>query len=292
MVGFDEASIAVSGDTDAGEKSRVMVEKEMEGEERPPSLLTPMLELEPASVAAKTREKSTSDDSGLDDSDWTKFKTEFTEKLQTSEDKINTSTLSSGEPFTSPSAFRQQVIIDAITSLHSAGRSQEGHKGQSEINHLPPTFVESPGRREDDNNDRSEFNHEQGMISPSSNKSVLALETFESISETSLDHVLTALGSSGRPTGDDGGGDDGGASNSAPPPAPKLAWPTQSDTGNKTLMEELEKLSATQSSRTQCTLPVMDERADRLSQGMLVLTVCMCSVMGVKWSEVIKEVND
>ena len=268
MVGFDETSIAVSGDADAGEKSHVMVEKVIEGEERPPSLPTPMLALEPASVAAKTREKSTSDDSGLDDSDWTKFKTEFAEKLQTSEDKLNTSTLSSDEPFTSPSAFRQQVIIDAITTLHSGGRSQEGHKGQSEINHLPPTFVEIPGRREDDNNDRSEFNHEQGMISPSSSKSVLALETFESISETSLDHVLTALGSSGRPTGDDGG-----ASNSAPPPAPKLAWPTQSDTGNETLMEELEKLSVTQSSRTQCTLPVMDERADRLSQGMLVLCV-------------------
>ena len=80
-----------------------------------------------ADVALKSssRGKSTSDDSGMEDTDWTKFKTEFSENLQTSENKI-----SSGQPpedhVTSPpsSNLRQQLLIDAITSLHSSGQGQ------------------------------------------------------------------------------------------------------------------------------------------------------------------------
>ena len=97
------------------------------------------------SITAAPRGKSTSDDSGMEDTDWTKFKMEFSENLQTSESKIN-----SGQPpedhVTSPpssSNLRQQLLIDAITSLHSSGQGQpRGDKG------------EQPG---DENNDRTSF---------------------------------------------------------------------------------------------------------------------------------------
>ena len=93
-----------------------------------------------------TRGKSTSDDSGMEDTDWTKFKMEFSEKLQNSENKIN-----SGQPpesedhVTSPpsSNLRQQLLIDAITSLHSSGQGQpRDDKGE---------------QQGDENNDRMSF---------------------------------------------------------------------------------------------------------------------------------------
>ena len=93
-------------------------------------------------LKSSTRGKSTSDDSGVEDTDWTKFKTEFSENLQTSENKIN-----SGQPpedrVTSPpsSNLRQQLLIDAITSLHSSGQGQ-------------PKKGEQHG---DENNDQTSF---------------------------------------------------------------------------------------------------------------------------------------
>ena len=95
-------------------------------------------------LKSSTRGKSTSDDSGMEDTDWTKFKMEFSENLQTSESKIN-----SGQPpedhVTSPpsSNLRQQLLIDAITSLHSSGQGQP--RGDKR---------EQPG---DENNDRTSF---------------------------------------------------------------------------------------------------------------------------------------
>jgi hypothetical protein len=101
-------------------------------------------------VTLKSRGKSTSDDSGMEDTDWTKFKMEFSEKLQNSENKIN-----SGQPpepedhVTSPpsssSNLRQQLLIDAITSLHSSRQGQprdgeEEQQGGENDNRMSPQF--------------------------------------------------------------------------------------------------------------------------------------------------------
>jgi hypothetical protein len=81
-----------------------------------------------ADMTLKSRGKSISDDSGMEDTDWTKFKMEFSEKLQNSENKINSGQPPAEDHVTSPpsssSNLRQQLLIDAIMSLHSSRQGQ------------------------------------------------------------------------------------------------------------------------------------------------------------------------
>lgn len=262
VVGFDEAYDVYDGNASTSEKTSVTRKQEINEEENPPFVLPSLPVQEFASVAAKTREKSTSDDSGLEDSDWTKFRTEFAEKLQTSEDKIKTASFPPPQSFTSSAAFRQQVIIDAITTLHSTGRSQEGHEGQEVVRPMP--LMSKEGETREDGVDLTD--KQRDVLSPSDNtssKSVLALETLDSISETTLDHVLISLGSSERQAND--GGTDG--RDSGTPPAPKLAWPLQNGGGNEALMEELERLSAAQSSKPQSAVFLPEQMRDEPLQG-------------------------
>lgn len=237
-------------------------------------LLAPGSKLKSASTAPKPREKSTSDDSGLEDTDWAKFKTDFAEKLRMSENKINHSEVPP-EAFatSSATAIRQQLLIDAITTLHSSGRSyqaDEGHKGHLGIDDSRPKH--SLFAKQKDNDSRigevdkidltgssamSEHStNQQKLPSQLSQKSLLSLDVFENIHESSLDHFLENVDNIvlDSATERNHNAEESSTSRSrgaAPPPPSKLAWSSASvDSGNETLMEELEHLSSTQSSKT------------------------------------------
>ena len=213
-------------------------------------------------TTSKFREKSTSDDSGLEDvADWSKFKREFTESLQTSEKKMSSE--QPPEAVTSPSAIRQQLLIDAITSLHSSRQSHLSHE------HNEPPSSRLAVQAENDSthvhvhvgeelssagSEKAKSAHEQQeQMSLSSQKGLLSLKAFETIHESSLDHVLKDIDVSLRGSSDESSLP---ASDPSPPP-PKLAWSTSTckDKGGEgeALMKELERLSIAQYSKTTST---------------------------------------
>lgn len=241
---------------------------------------------ESTSAAPKSREKSTSEDSGMEDADWLKFKTEFSENLHSSENKIQQSS-EQAPPKATPSEFRQQLLIDAITKLHSA---QQGHKGRescqddegsrelsvfaSEAERTKDgsaTWTGSDGRTKINNTGRIEeveliSNEHQALVSRSSRKSLLSLETFDNIYESSLDHILMNIDNSDFSKNADRD------ETPPPPPPPKLAWSSGSqDSGNDTLMEELEKLNLTQSSVTSNT--TSEHRANGPGKGKVYMCI-------------------
>ena len=231
----------------------------------------------------KSREKSTSDDSGLEDSDWTRFKMEFSAKLQNVENKINSEPspgdhviLAQNHVTSTTSNLRQQLLINAITSLHS---SRQGQQREESIEPMPSVKTSATcesdrsshtleagddtgntivdGERELGIGLEIADNREgEGVSAP---KGVLSLEAFDGIHEISLDHVLNNIDVARSPTsGTSCSSDDSGlelnGKGPPPPPHPKLAWTVPRDVGGdgETLMEELEQLSLAQGS-TQVT---------------------------------------
>ena len=234
---------------------------------------------EPSSVATKPREKSSSDDSGLEEAEWSKFKADFDENLRTSEDKVNRSENEPVANVTSSSEFRQQLLIEAITTLHSSGRSQEGHQGHFDVKHsLISNHTETDdGTKDADNAFLSEgtisTSDEQALTSRSSEKSLLSMDTFDIIQESSLDQVLKNIDSA-FDSGESGNGDEGSQRNSGPlRPPPKVAWSASDDSGNGTLMEELERLSAAQSSKTMTVSTTPEKTLNGPLTGMCVYLV-------------------
>ena len=232
-------------------------------------------------VTLKSREKSTSDDSGMEDTDWTKFKMEFSEKLQNSEDKVNSR--QPPDDHVTSTNLRQQLLIDAITSLHSSRQGQQRDesddqeslrfstqsKNDSNIRALIASGdvkhqqalvslsnAESIVKNTRNGTDLSEIPDEGQiecvMMSPSSQKSLLTLEAFDSIHEESLDHALMNIdatcSNSTRTSSGGSGLDLSSDKDPAPPREPKLAWSAPQDGGNETLMKELEQLSLAQKS--------------------------------------------
>ena len=241
------------------------------------------------SVTSKSREKSTSDDSGMEDTDWTKFKMDFSAKLQNLENKISSEQPPGDNHVTSTSSnLRQQLLINAITSLHSSRQGQQTVEenepsselcGQSQNDtdiHIGVSKDDNAGggrdgdrigqqeqalvslsRHTESKNDINtnlgkKADEGQDMTSPSNQNSLLSLEAFDSIHEASLDNALRNIDATQTTTRTTCSRDDSDLDLSGkgpPPPKPKLAWSTpQEDGGNETLMKELEQLSLAQRS--------------------------------------------
>ena len=103
-----------------------------------------------ADVTLKSREKSASDDSGMEDTDWAKFKMEFSERLQNSENKLK-SEQSHEDHVTSPSSnLRQQLLINAIASLHSSRQVQQRDEEQQSDENKDQTSLQFSAQSEND----------------------------------------------------------------------------------------------------------------------------------------------
>ena len=169
--------------------------------------------------------------------DWDQFKSEFTESLQESEDRIVSEQHGGGElPI---DTVKQQLLVDAILAMH-ADTQGDTHQGGTGVSGLVNVTGSSEGPR-----------------SPSKlRRSLLSMSTLETIHEAELDRLLESdvqvLSGTHTPGGD------------PPPPAPKLVWEKE-DTGQ--LMKDLELLSKTEAKGTHLGSPRYHSNLEYHSNG-------------------------
>lgn len=196
--------------------------------------ISPVLEKE----ASASKEANSSKET-----DWCKFKSEFSEMLQASEEKIV-----SDDGNIPVHDFKQQLLLNAILSMHSdTGAHQESLEDATISSETP----ESPSKLR---------------------RRLLSMNSLETIHEYELDKLLESdtLSSDSQPTVAIGDGQ------LVAPPALRLVWEKE-DTGQ--LMKELEKFTKTKTAEATQSGSKHTSRWRNPSNGDVYVCMCIYTIM-------------
>ena len=204
-----------------------------------------------------------------EETQWEQFKSEFTDTLESSEQHIEEETRLGTQGAEDVRCLRQQLLIDAITALHS--EIEENQAGT----HSATERVEAEQIQESPESCSTVNTHLGGVASratisdmtrlssyPSTSNDVLSLRQtgilslgrLETIHESKLDRMLELVEGGTQPEavwGESPIVDSRGQGRNVP--HPPLVWETNGETGNEVLMKELEQLSKKQSKQTVST---------------------------------------
>ena len=227
-----------------------------------------------------------------EETQWEQFKSEFTDTLESSEQHIEEETHPGTQGEEGVRCLRQQLLIDAITALHSetAGEKQAGthsateQMGAEQIQESPEswsTVDNHSGEGAASNGTISDMSHLSSYPSTSSDllslrqTGVLSLGRLETIHESKLDRMLELVESGTQPdavwekspiVGSRGQGRN----------QPPLVWEADGDSGSEVLMKELEQLSENQSKQTVSTGTSTSTDARDIQQGRYIVISEIC----------------
>lgn len=184
-------------------------------------------------------------DAASEEAKWQQFKSEFTDILQGSEHHMEEEEAQQSRQEEGARAMRQQLLIDAITAMHSAaGRQTESKQNlehletQSAENHSDMSGVAKPSGT--------------GVLPASTNsqphrqRDILSISRLETICESDLDRMLEQVESEAQSRAARGESPivQHNRQEGAPPTVPIVH--TSSESGNALLMKELEELNQKQ----------------------------------------------
>lgn len=186
-------------------------------------------------------------DAASEEAKWQQFKSEFTDILQSSEHHMEEEEAQRSRQEEGARAMRQQLLIDAITAMHSAaGRQTESKQNQE---HLETQSTEN-------HSDMSGVVHVKpsgtGVLPASTNaqphrqRDILSISRLETICESDLDRMLEQVESEAQSRAARGESPivQRNRQEGAPPTLPIVH--TSSESGNALLMKELEELNQKQ----------------------------------------------
>ena len=197
---------------------------------------------------------------------WEQFKSEFTDTLESSEQHIEEETRLGTQGAEDVRSLRQQLLIDAITALHSETEGNQAGTHSATEHVKAEQIQESPESRSTVDNHSEEGVASKDMTRLSSYPSgsndalslrqtgILSLRRLETIHESKLDRMLELVESGTQPEAVQGESpivDSRGQGRNVP--HPPLVWDTNGETGSEVLMKELEQLSKEQSKQTVST---------------------------------------
>ena len=204
-----------------------------------------------------------------EETQWEQFKSEFTDTLESSEQHIEEETRLGTQGAQDVRCLRQQLLIDAITALHSETVGEENQAathsatGAEQIQESPESWstVDTHlGEGAASIATISDMTHLSSYPSNSSDAlslrqtAVLSLGRLETIHESKLDRMLELVESGTQPEAVRGESPiNGSRGQGRKQPHPPLVWDTNGETDSEVLMKELEQLSQKQSKQTVST---------------------------------------
>ena len=221
--------------------------------------------------------------------EWEQFKSEFTDTLESSEQHIEEEKTRLGTQVADDvRCLRQQLLIDAITALHSATPGEEKQAAvlfatdqteAEQIQEFPESWstVDAHLRGSEAGNipvsDTSAFSSYMStscdVLSPRQT-GFLSLGRLETIHESKIDRMLELVESGTQPEALWGKSPniDGGVQERDLPHLP-LVWEMNAETGSEVLMKKLEQLSEKQSKQMVSTGTSTSTDATNARQGIL-----------------------
>ena len=227
------------------------------------------VEIRPGPVKIRPDPVEIRPDPCSEETQWEQFKSEFTYTLESSEQHIEEETRLSTQGAEDVRCLRQQLLIDAITALHTdTGENQA-------VTHSATEQVEAEEIQESTESCSTVNTHLGGVASRATisdmtrlssftstssdvlslrQTGILSLGRLETIHESKLDRMLELVEGGTQPEAVRGESpivDSRGQGRNVP--HPPLVWDTNGETGNEVLMKELEQLSKKQSKQTVST---------------------------------------
>ena len=233
--------------------------------------------------------------------EWEQFKSEFTDTLESSEQHIKEEeTVLGTQVADDVRCLRQQLLIDAITALHSATPGEEKQPAvhsvtpgeeqaavlsvtdqmeAEQIQEFPESWstVDAHLRGSDagnvpvsDTSALSSYTSTSSDVLSPRQTGFLSLGRLETIHESKIDRMLELVESGTQPEAlwEKSPDIDGGVQERDLPHLP-LVWEMNAETGSEVLMKELEKLSEKQSKQTVSTGTSTSTDATNTQQGIL-----------------------